>query len=152
MLGRLRKLAPWAVNLIALAGQRTMRQKGLDWYLQRAFTDSQYDLDTLRDPETMALSRNSCQMLFAQGIKAWASDLDMLSHCWHEDLAECDAPIRMIVGRHGQYNQAELLLRHHSDSPGFELEIIEDAAQLIMYQQPELIAERISAAISDWRG
>jgi pimeloyl-ACP methyl ester carboxylesterase/DNA-binding CsgD family transcriptional regulator len=151
MLGRLRKLAPWAVNLIALAGQRTMRQKGLDWYLERAFSDSPYDLATLRDPETMALSRNSCQMLLAQGIKSWASDFDMLSHSWYEDLAECTAPVRMIIGRHGQYNQAELLLRHHSESPGLELEIVEDAAQLIMYQHPELIAQRICDAISDWQ-
>lgn len=151
MLGRLRKLAPWAVNLIALAGQRTMRQRGLDWYLERAFSASQCDLETLRDPAIMVLNRNSCSMLFAQGHRAWASDLDMLSHPWHQDLVESEPPVRMIVGRHGQYNQAELLLRHHSGSPGLELEIVEDAAQLIMYQHPELIAQRICDAISDWQ-
>lgn len=58
---------PWVAELIAKSGRGVMRQRGLDWYLERAFRSAPLNRSTVRNPDWMALIRNAREHLLKQG-------------------------------------------------------------------------------------
>ena len=139
----LAKQAPWALEIVIKLGFRVMLQKGIDWYLERAYAESAFDLATCRNPSFAPYVRNGCAHMMHQGARAFSRDLTLVWEpvdLWLDDLA---IPLDWYIGEHhgGFIPEDTAAIAQVVDQLKFE--IIKNAGELLIYQHPKMAADLI---------
>lgn len=147
--------APWAADIVGQHGWRAIVQHGVDWYIERAYRDMPFDFQTTKNPEITTLMRNACAYTFLQSHDIFFDDMRMRRHdvrCYIERLS---VPFHWMLGGVEVYGTssdggpfykegdfAEILALNRRVS----FEKIDEAGELLPYQRPELVANRIADA------
>jgi pimeloyl-ACP methyl ester carboxylesterase/DNA-binding CsgD family transcriptional regulator len=140
---QLARRAPWILETVIKIGYRTMLKKGIDWYLDRAYKEAPLDLASCRNPEKAPLIRNGCAHMMHQGPQAFSRDLALVWEPVETWMGRLNAPFHWVVGRHHDgFSEAEA----EDWSTRFKdctLTVVPDAGELIIYQKPEYVVEKI---------
>jgi pimeloyl-ACP methyl ester carboxylesterase len=135
--------APWAAKLYAHAAYRVVRSRGAEWYLRRVYAECPPDLAALSRPDVLPLVRSSADMQFAQGMEAAEEELKLLLARWHEDLRYDGPHITMLHGMDDRFYPVDQLQEFAARHANLDIQLVENAGDLIAFQHPELIAQRI---------
>ena len=145
--------APWAADIVARQGYRALVQNGVDWFIERAYGDMPFDYTTTKRPETAALIRNACAFTFLQGPEIFFDDLRMRSRDISPFVRSLRASFHWMIGGVDVYQSgahrfydAEDEREFCSLNPLITFERVADASELMPYQQPALVAQRIAEA------
>lgn len=139
----LAKQAPWALEMVIKLGFRVMLQKGIDWYLERAYSESAFDLATCRNPSFAPFVRNGCAHMMHQGARAFSRDLALVWEPIDRWLAALTIPLAWYVGEHHGGFIADETAAVAQVVDQLEFEIIQDAGELLIYQHPKIVADLI---------
>lgn len=147
--------ARWAAEIIGQHGWRNLVRQGMDWYINRAYGDMPFDYRFTGSPEISALLRNACAYTFRQSHHVMFEDLEIRQSDILRVLPNLKVRLTWLLGavevytRDPEtspfYSQAELD-RITAMNPLIDLQRVPEAADLIVYQQPQLIAEAIADA------
>jgi pimeloyl-ACP methyl ester carboxylesterase/DNA-binding CsgD family transcriptional regulator len=148
---RLAKQAPWALEMVVKLGFRVMLQKGIDWYLERAYSESAIDLATCRNPQFAPFVRNGCAHMMHQGARAFSRDLALVWEPMDRWLKDLDIPLAWYVGEHHGGFVPEETAMIASVVSQLEFEIIQDAGELLIYQHPKIAADLIVKSTQEAR-
>ena len=136
--------APWAASLCARAAYHVIRIRGAEWYLRQVYAESPVDLAILNRTDMLPLLRSTADMQFAQGVEAAEDELKLLLARWHEELHDAGPHITMLHGVDDRFytvGQVENFAARHAI---LDTELVENAADLIAFQHPALVAHRIA--------
>lgn len=147
---RLAAQAPRILRALCAVAIRVIRVQGPDWYVQRAHSYSDINRACLRDPENQALLRADCEMMLAHGVEGFLGDLQLAYADTGPALQRATAPTLWLMGNRDQHcdpvGTAELAGR----LPRTTLVVIDDASELMLYQQPRAVAAKIIAAVRSY--
>ncbi|MCF8511469.1 MAG: helix-turn-helix transcriptional regulator [Rhodobacteraceae bacterium] len=153
--------ARWAADIVGQHGWRNVVRQGLDWYINRAYGDMPFDYGFTSSPEVSALLRNACAYTFRQSHHVMLEDLEIRQNDIVRVLPLLKVRLTWLLGavevytRDAEaspfYSQAELD-RIAAINPLIDIHRIPEAADLIVYQQPRLIAEMIADAVDRAEG
>jgi hypothetical protein len=135
---------------------RAIHKHGPDWYINRAYGDMPFDFASTRQVELAPLIRNACSYSLKQGYQIFFHDFIMRKINTGLLLKECSAHLHWLLGSinvydgkstpTGFYEEAEIQ-NFVASHPSARFECVADAGDLICYQRPELVAQRISEAV-----
>jgi pimeloyl-ACP methyl ester carboxylesterase/DNA-binding CsgD family transcriptional regulator len=143
--------APWAAEVVGRHGWRALVQNGVDWYIERAYGDMPFDFKSTKQPEIAALMRNACAFTFLQDHRIFFDDLvlrkaDLFSHLpslripMHWMMGAAD--VYGLAGEEGFYDDEDIQALLHLNNR-ISMEKVPDAGELMPYQRPALVAQRI---------
>lgn len=145
--------APWAADILARQAYRALVQNGVDWYIERAYGDMPFDYQTTKRPEIAALIRNACAFTFLQGPDIFFDDLRMRSQDISPFVQSMRTPFHWMIGGMDVYETGAHRFYDAQDEDEFRslnplitFERVNDASELMPYQQPTLVARRIAEA------
>lgn len=141
---KLAKHAPWAATICARAAYHVIRFRGAEWYLRQAYAESPVDLAILNRTDMLPLLRSTADMQFAQGVEAAEDELKLLLASWHEELSDDGPHITMLHGKDDRFYTADQLESFAARYANMQTELVEDAADLIAFRHPVLVAHRIA--------
>lgn len=136
--------APWACRMLAKTGRRILMEKGVDWYLQRAYGHSAPDEAVLRHPEYRALIRNACALAMTQGAEVFAREFELCHHDGFPELAALTCPVQLIVGDKDPQMTAERIDEFIHVQPATQLTMVPDTAELVFYSAWRQIVDLVS--------
>ncbi|MEZ5926131.1 MAG: alpha/beta hydrolase [Hyphomicrobiaceae bacterium] len=148
--------APWATDIIGRYAWSALHQYGVDWYIERAYREMSFDYASTKSHEVTALIRNASAFTFLQGPEVFFRDMVIRKTDIRDDLAALDIPFHWLLGAVPVYGGIETGERFYSDAdiqsfltvnPRITFELVPDAGELMIYQQPALIAERIADSV-----
>lgn len=149
--------APWAAEVVCAQAWRTLAQQGLDWYIDRAYGDMHFDFQFTRSAEISALMRNACAYTFLQSHQPFLDDFRLRAQDVRPDLASLRVRLTWLLGGIDVYSKERLPGTFYStaqldevarSSPLVTIEKVAQAADLLTYQRPQLVAERIAEAVA----
>lgn len=143
---RLADAAPWVVEFMAKTGHRQMRAHGLDWYLERAFRHTPLNQQTARDPDRAALIRNACEHALKQGHAVFVRELQLVRTRMDTALHAVAVPLHYLAPCRDAAIDLDRIRQWEARNPMITVEPLRDAAELVFYQQTDLIIDRIIAA------
>lgn len=143
VLAKLAVHAPKIMRVVVKAIYRNVRRYGIDWYLDRRFVLSEVDAEACRDPDLAPLIRNACELTFTRTYEIFASAFSSRWKIEHADISEIGLPIHIIVGGEDPTTDPEQLRRLAGELDGFTYDIAENAGELVVYQAPDLVVERM---------
>ncbi len=147
--------APWAADIVGRHAWRALVQHGVDWYIERAYRDMPFDYKTTKHPEISPLLRNACAFTFLQGHEIFFDELVLRRTDIRDFLPKLRIPFRWMLGTvdvyglsntAGGFYDAEDQEEITSLNPIIVLERIPDCGELMPYQRPALVAQRIVEA------
>lgn len=138
--------APWVVELMAKTAHRMLRQHGLDWYLERAFRQTPLNQKTLSNPDWTVLIRNACEHALKQGHATFVRELQLVRENIDEAIRDVSVPVHYLAPVEDDAVDLDRIARWSAINPHIKIEPVEDAAELVFYQQTDLILDRIIAA------
>lgn len=147
--------APWAAEIVGRHGWRAIVQNGVDWYIERAYRDMPFDFETTKRPEIAALMRNACTYTFLQSHEVFFDDMRLRATDIREHLRSLSVPFRWLVGTVDVYGTSGPGSSFYEPADFEEVralnsritvEPVSEGGELLPYQQPALVADRIAAA------
>ena len=138
--------APWVVELMAKTAHRMLRQHGLDWYLERAFKQTPLNQKTLSNPDWTVLIRNACEHALKQGHVAFVRELQLVRQNVDDSIRDLSVPLLYLAPAEDDAIDLNRIARWQTVNRNISVETVSDAAELVFYQQPDLILDRIIAA------
>ncbi|MHB9880599.1 alpha/beta fold hydrolase [Pacificimonas sp. ICDLI1SI03] len=138
--------APWITQIIAQAGIRSIERHGVDWYLERAYAESPVDLEVFRNPELTPLLRNACALTTTQGHQSFVRDLQRTWNDVADHVHMLTTPTHCLFGSKDRSFSQQEIDGFVAKSPAMTAEIVPGAGELLIYQQPDLLAQRIVEA------
>lgn len=143
--------APWAADVLGRHAWRALVQNDVDWYIQRAYGDMPFDSATTRRPEIAPLMRNACAYTFLQGPEIFFEDARLRRTDIAQYLRRIDIPFHWLLGAvdvydRGRFYEANELAEVGALNPRLGIELVGGASELMPYQQPALVADRIADA------
>lgn len=140
---RLAKQAPWALEMVVKLGFRVMLQKGIDWYLERAYSESAFDLASCRNPELAPLIRNGCAHMMRQDARAFSRDLALVWEPIDDWLKGLNIPLAWYVGTHHGGFDPDVTASITRVVRDLTFEVVDHSGELLVYQRPDIVADRI---------
>ena len=134
---------PWIAEQIALKGIRTAKNKGAAWYLDRVFSESEIDRETLKQPEVSGRIETAVSHLFGQGQSAFLSDIQMMSSNWEPMLGQCTIPIDIMYGLLEQNFRPDHIEAFASRHNQVRCLPLEGVGELLQFQAADQITEAI---------
>ncbi len=147
---RLARDAPMAFDVLCRVAYQVVKKRGVDFYLERSFGDTDVDRHSITDPDLLALLKVGFRHLNAQGHTAFHREKEMSAKTpmsgWLEDVK---VPIHWMVPQQvGDVGETDLA-RIRAFNPLISAELVEGAGQMMPYQKPQLFTERLIALASD---
>jgi len=148
---KLAKDAPFAFDLIFKLGFRMIQQWGPDFVVTHWFANTAIDRATMVDPEIQPLLRSAVRHLVAQdsiarrpGAYKYEQEFVAKSPMadWLEQLV---MPLHWLVPEGVGSIDARDVAQICDINPHLSIELVEDAGELLVYQKPELFADRLIA-------
>lgn len=143
--------APWAADIVARHAYRALVQRGVDWYIERAYGDMPFDYQTTKRPEIAALIRNACAYTFLQGPDIFFDDMRLRSHDITPYIRDLKGPFHWMLGGVDVYQSGNQRFYEAHDEDEFRslnplitFERVAEASELMPYQRPALVAQRIA--------
>lgn len=144
----LAKTSPRILELIAKLGFRMMQRHGVDWYLDRAHATTPLDQKASRAPETAAYVRDACAHLSVQGTRTFVREMQMFHAPIDGAIDRLTVPMHSLVPTHDglfDLDEYQELERRNSNVTVIP---IEQSADLLIYQQTDLIIDHIIRIIN----
>jgi len=140
--------SPLLMNLFIRLGLRSVRKKGVEWYIEHSGKELPVDATMLETTTHMPLIRHAVQHMFFQGQDAVFREFQIVNEDWRAIVADTAIPVHMVLP---QYDPIQNTADFGDSLPGnFTHEIIPGTGTLMLYQQPALVAQRIIAAVADY--
>ncbi|WP_022693421.1 alpha/beta hydrolase [Ponticaulis koreensis] len=143
--------APWAARMLARAGQRIMYEKGLDWYLTRAYGHSKADQQIMNHPVYRALLRNACAHGISQGPESFIREFEFAHYDGFPEFSRFQKPVRLIVGENDHQMIPERIKEFMDVHPATHLTIVPDCGELVVYKGWREIAEMVRDLVPEAR-
>lgn len=147
LVGACRK-SPLLGKLIIETAMRNGRRKGMDWLVTRLLDNSPADGASLRDPEMRPLMRNAFEFALTVdpefGRWMYHTSLDDFDF----DVESLSVPVHALVGTDVAYYHAPSIEEFAARSGMFTWQPVENGGLKLLYQQPDLIADHIIAAVN----
>lgn len=138
-----RSVLPFVLN----AGIRQIKSGGADTFLDSLYEHAPVDNELLKDREVRRIILNGFDFSVAQGNKAFAIDSEMVTRDWTDAfMRSADVPVHLVHGAHDPVvaidSVRDFADRHRER---VMLTIVEDAGQLLFYQNPDIVLEAVAA-------
>lgn len=137
--------APMLMELMVRAGIAVYRQRGLDKFLFDHFAENKSQLETLRDPDTLAVLVEGLDHMIAQGPKAFVVDGGAAMADWAEDFVRVAAPCHWIHGTEDPVlspdDIADWIARHRNHS----LDPVEGGTASLLYTHSDEVMAAAAA-------
>ena len=152
--------APWAAEVIGQQAVRAMHKYGPDWYLNRAYGDMPFDHKFARQPDIAALMRNACAFTYRQGYQIFFNDFVIRKYDIRPFLRISNIRLHWLMGKSSVYGSPDATPGFYTSSeieevlanfPLVSFEGVPDAGELLCYQRPVLVAQRIAEAANGLR-
>ncbi len=141
------RATPLLGRLMLESSKRNGREKGMDWLVERVFSASQADLASLRDPEIRPILRNAFELTVSADTEAlvWMyqthlADFDL-------DLEALTVPVHAMASTDLDYYHEPSVAAFAARSDCFTWEPVSGGGLRLLYQEADLIADRIIAAV-----
>ncbi len=117
-------------------------------YLHAFLGDNDYDQRTIEREDIRILFRQAFQKTTKQGYDSFTNELMLASSDWQYLIDDCLCPVHNLVGRHNLHYTADVMQAFAANRSNYTVEIVENAAHLLLYQQPERIFEAAADLIA----
>lgn len=146
MNGACRK-SPLLGRLMVEMSMRNAKIKGLEWLVQRMFSNSAADRGAMSKIEMQPLLRDAFafNLTFDPVLTAWMVGITL--EPWDIPLHDLAVPVHALVGTDLAYHHPPSIDAFANKSDLFTWEPVEGCGLKMLYQRPDLIAERIIAAV-----
>ena len=141
--------APWAARMLARAGQRILHEKGVDWYLMRAYGHSEQDLKTLNHPIHRALLRNACAHGVSQGPESFVREFEFSHFDGFAELSRLQHPVHLIVGENDPQMTPERIAEFTDIQPATRVTLVPDCGELVVYKGWRQIADIVQSQLPE---
>ncbi|WP_293612031.1 alpha/beta fold hydrolase [Ponticaulis sp.] len=141
--------APWACRMLAKAGQRIMREKGIDWYLNRAYGHSEQDLRVINHPVYRAILRNASAHGLSQGAETFAREFEFCHYDGFPELSRLKCPVHLAVGDCDPQMTKARIDEFCQVQPSTQLTILPDCGELIVYTGWREIAGIVESLVKE---
>ena len=128
-----------------------MQKHGLDWYLSRAHASTPLDLETCRNPETGTLVRDACAHLAVQGTRTFVRDMQMFHAPVDGAIDRLDVTMLSLVPTEDGLFDLNEYLELEKRNPKITVAPVEKTADLLVYQQTDLILKHIIGVVDQHR-
>jgi hypothetical protein len=146
---------PWAAEIVGRQGWRSLAANGVDWYINRAYGDMPFDHEFLRSPDISAMVRDACAYTFKQSHTPFLDDFVVRQIDVRPLLPKLKVDLHWLIGavevyakdkRPGSFYDEADLDQMEAANPKLRIQRVEKAAELIAYQQPDIVADAMCAA------
>lgn len=142
--GAATKHAPSVMAMMMNLGIPIYRKRGIKAFLEGYLKDSPLDLNSLEDPETLALFAAGCFHNVQQGSEAWVRDGAAAMANWQSDFEAIQSPQLWVHPDQCPIMHLEFVVDFLKANPGPTLNVIEAAGMNVLYQEPERVASAIA--------
>ncbi|MEO0830237.1 MAG: alpha/beta hydrolase, partial [Pseudomonadota bacterium] len=143
----LARLSPKALEVVYLQAVLAAAQSDLASVVRRMYGQCASDTALLKDSKIMEQLTVGAEMITAQDSRVFLKDLQMMSQPWDKDLERTNVPCRMIGGAQDPVFPPHIAAALCADT-GADLNILENAGQLIAFQHPEATLDAIRQAVA----
>ncbi|MEB8386925.1 alpha/beta fold hydrolase [Rhodobacteraceae bacterium KMM 6894] len=138
-----RSVLPFVVN----AGIRQIKSGGADTFLASMYEHAPVDNELLKDREIRTLFLSGYDFSVAQGNTAFTIDSELVVQDWTTVFNRAaPLPVHLIHGEHDPVVAVDSVrdfAARHADR--VNLNVVEDAGQLVYYQEPAIVFETVAA-------
>ncbi len=138
-----RKLAKFLV----LSGYKAYLQLGAHRFMTQIMQHSKSDLRVINNSNALAAISVGLKIGGAQGVDALLDDTSLVLTDWTPTLSSVRCPIHLFHGDEDSVYKSELVREFCAGRDGFELTILKNAGQLMIYDNPVEMARRIIAKL-----
>ncbi len=147
ILTRMLQFAPRTSETLVRAGHRFIKSKGVDWYLERGWGDVPEAQRTLNDPEIIPLIRNACELMLAG--TTWGYVQENLGQ-WRIDgsiYKKIECEVHHLFGETDRSVVQKDVDQWLQYSHRFSSECVPDAGYFMIYEKPDIFADRMIETI-----
>ncbi len=141
------KYSPSIMALTVKMGLRIYKRKGIEAFLTKQFATSPTDLETLKDPELLAVQKAGYYFLFQQGTDSFIRDGAAAMSDWSADFFAVSCPQHWIHGAECPVMGAAFVKDFVTSHTPYAVDIIEGTGFNILHQHPSLILDAVAAAL-----
>lgn len=138
-----RKLAKFLV----LSGYKAYLQLGAHRFMSQIMQHSKADLRVINNSNALAAISVGLKIGGAQGVDALLDDTSLILTDWTPALAKVRCPIHLFHGDDDSVYKPELVREFCAGKQGFELTVLQNTGQLMIYDNPVEMARRIIAKL-----
>lgn len=132
------RYAPKILPFLVKAGFSLARRLGNAAFFEAVNADSPADLRTFADPkvrEAILMGSEICLSDWHTAHAAFARECIDSETNWAETVRACKVPVRLLQGGQDPQSPTETIRELAAEFPHLEIEIIEDAGQLLFFQE-----------------
>ena len=135
--------APSVVKMIMSVGLKTYKKKGARAFFENQFQPDGPDAQNLNDAESYRCQAEGLGHFIHQGTDALVNDSGAFMKDWTDDFDKLECQVHWIHGRHCHVMKPEFVKAFAQLKGEPEFTILEDAGFCLLYQCPDLIAQKI---------
>ena len=113
-------------------------------FVQAHYAATPVDQNILLEPELRALMRDQFDIISAQGYDHMLHDIKLQALKWGKYIKGVNCPIVLVHGIEDQAYPIETLRSFVQDRPNYELVEVEEAGQLVYYQNTEAVMSALA--------
>ena len=135
--------APSVVKMIMSVGLKTYKKKGARAFFENQFQSDGPDARTLNDAESYRCQVEGLGHFIHQGTDAVINDSGAFMKDWTDEFVRLTCHVHWIHGRHCHVMKPEFVHTFAQSKGAPEFTVLENAGFCLLYQSPDLIAEKI---------
>lgn len=116
-------------------------------YLHAFLGDNDHDQRTIEREDIRILFRQAFQKTTKQGYDSFTNELMLASGDWQYLIDDCLCPVHNLVGQYNLHYTADVMQAFAAGRNNFNVEVVENAAHLLLYQQPDRVFEAVADMI-----
>ena len=137
------RLAPHTAEMFVKISRHYIRKKGIDWYLARGWGDVPEVQATLADPDIIPLIRNACQLSVSGSSLDFIREMQGLWKIDRTVYERITCPVHHIHGEYDRSVSAQEGADFAKIAPHFSTECVKGAGYFLLYEKPDLFADRM---------
>jgi pimeloyl-ACP methyl ester carboxylesterase/DNA-binding CsgD family transcriptional regulator len=138
--------APSVMKLVIQTGLQVYRKRGSEVFLRKYFEKSPIDIQSLKDPDLLAVQKHGVHHIAQQGAKIWVSDGRSAMADWTPDFKSVRCPQYWMHAQNCPVMGAEFVKKFVSAHTDFDVDIVENTGFNILHQAPARAAQILRQA------
>lgn len=138
-------------KFLVLSGYKMYLQFGAFRFLSQLMRHSAADLRVLENANSLGVLSIGLRIGGAQGVDALLDDTSLILSDWSELVDQIGCPVHLLHGTDDSIFQAEIIRKFCDRRPGFNLTVLPEMGQLMIYADPARIASLVSNRLEEMR-
>jgi pimeloyl-ACP methyl ester carboxylesterase/DNA-binding CsgD family transcriptional regulator len=134
-------------KFLVLSGYKMFLQLGAHGFMSQIMRQSKEDLRVLNDANAIGVMSVGLRIAGAQGVDALLNNSSLVLSDWKHLADKVKCPITLFHGTDDSVFKLPMIEEFCAANPRFDLKIIENSGQLLVYDNPIRLSERIDLVV-----